>query len=79
MLSCSRTDIHNTVCGKHGILIVFHHKHRISQIPKVQKCLQQLVIVLLVKTDAGLVQDIGNSYQTGADLGGKADSLSFSS
>ena len=35
MFSRSGSDIHNTVRGPHGILIVLHHQNAVSQIPQV--------------------------------------------
>lgn len=37
VFSCSRSDIHNTVRSQHGIFVMLHHQHGISQISKVQK------------------------------------------
>ena len=40
--------------------------------------LKKLVIIPLMESDAGLVQDIGHSHQAGAYLGGQADALGLS-
>ena len=40
--------------------------------------LEKLVIVPLVKTNAGLVQNVGHAHQPGSALSGKADSLGLS-
>ena len=37
--------------------------------------LKELVIIPLMESDAGLVQDIGHSHQAGAYLGGQTDAL----
>ena len=54
---------------------MLHHDHGIAQIPQVLQGAQQLVVVPLVQADAGLVQDIADPHQAGADLGGQADAL----
>ena len=79
MFSGSRPDIHNIIGCPHGILIMLHNKNRISQIPQVQQSRKQLVIVPLMKADAWLIQNIGHSHQTGADLGCQTDPLGLSS
>ena len=75
MLSGSRPDIHDTVGRTHGIFIMLHHKNGIAEIPQMQKRLQQLVIIPLVKSDTRLVQNIGNADQAGTNLGSKTDTL----
>ena len=78
MFSGSRPDIHNIIRRPHRILIMLHNKNRISQIPQVKQSRKQLVIVPLVKTNTWLIQNIGNSHQTGANLSCQTDSLSLS-
>ena len=75
MFSGSRPDIHDTVGRTHGIFIMLHHKNGIAEIPQMQKRLQQLVIIPLVKSDTRLVQNIGNTDQAGTNLGSKTDTL----
>ena len=75
MLSCSGTDIYYIVCRKHGVFIMLYDNQRISEISQVFQCCQELVIIPLMQSDTGLVQDVGNSHQTGTDLGGKPDPL----
>ena len=64
MLSCSRPDIHNMICCKHGVFIMLHYNQCISQIFQIPKGIQQLVIIPLVQADTGLIQNIGHSYQS---------------
>ena len=71
------TDIYDIIRCQHGILIVFHHYQGIAQIPKILQGIQQLVVVSLVQTDTGLIQDIAHAYQSGTDLGRQADTLCF--
>ena len=78
MLSCSRPDIHNAVCSTHGILIMFYNDQTVSQITKLHQRTEKPVIVSLMKSDTGLIQNIGNTYQTGADLCCQSDTLCFS-
>ena len=70
-------DIHDMVRSQHGILVMLHHDQRITQIPQVLQGIQQLIVVPLMQTDAGLIQNIAYPHQTGADLRRQADSLCF--
>ena len=56
---------------------MFHHDHSISQIPQATQCPQQLVIVSLMKSDTGLIQNISNAYQPRTDLSCQTDTLGF--
>ena len=68
VLPCAGPDIHNPVCGAHGILIMLHHEHRVSKIPEMLQRPEQLVIVPLMQAYARLIQYVGNSNQSRADL-----------
>ena len=54
---------------------MLHDNQGVSEIPQIFECRQKLVIVPLVKADAGLIQNIGHAHQAGTDLGCQADSL----
>ena len=73
------TNIYDIIRCQHGILIVFHHYQGIAQIPKILQGIQQFVIVSLVQSDTGLVQDIAHTYQSGTDLSRQADTLCLTS
>ena len=61
--------------GIHGILVVLHHDQRVSQISKVSQRRKEFIVVLLMKADGRLIQDVQNPGQTGADLRCQADAL----
>ena len=69
------TNIYDIIRCQHGILIVFHHYQGIAQIPKILQGIQQFVIVSLVQSDTGLVENIAHAHQSGTDLGRQADTL----
>ena len=71
------TDVDQVVRRPHGVLVVLHHQQGVAQVPQVLQRRQQLVVVPLVQTDGGLVQDIQHPHQAGADLGGQADPLAL--
>ena len=75
MLSRSGPDVNHHIRGAHRILIMFHDNHRIAQITQMEQGAEQLVIVSLVQSDRRLIQNIGNTHQSGADLCGKPDPL----
>ena len=78
MLPGTGTDIHNTVRCTHGVLIMFHHDQGITQITQMTEGIQQFIIISLMQTDTWLIQNIGNTHQTGTDLGSQTDTLSLS-
>ena len=75
MLPGSRTDIHDVIRRQHGILVMLYHDQRIAEIAQMLQSGKQLVVVPLVEPDAGLIQDICHSDQSGTDLGRKPDPL----
>ena len=54
---------------------MFYHYQSIPQIPQVLQGIQQFVIVSLVQADAGLIQNIAYTHQSGTDLGCQTDTL----
>ena len=58
---------------------MLHHHQRISDISQVFQRRKELSVIPLVEAYAGLIQDIGNSHQPGADLGRQPDPLGLSS
>ena len=77
MDSCAGTNVNNIICGAHGVLIVLHHNQRIAQIHHLAQSMEQLVVVPLVQTNGGLVQNIEYPHQRGTDLRGKPNALAF--
>ena len=75
----SRADIHHTVGRADRILVMFHHDQAVSQIAEAHQRPEQFVIISLVKTDAGLVQNIGDPHKAGPYLCRQADPLGLAS
>ena len=59
----ARTDIHNVVSRKHGVLVVLDHDQRVAEVTQPLKGREQLVVVALVQTDGRLVEDIQHAHQ----------------
>ena len=59
----ARTDIHNVVSCKHGVLVVLDHDERVTEVAQPPQGRQQLVVVALVQTDGRLVKDIQHAHQ----------------
>ena len=70
-------DVDEVVGGAHGVLVMLHHQEGIAQVPEVFQRGQELVVIPLVQSDGGLVQDIEDPHQGRADLGGQADALAL--
>ena len=73
-----RADIHDKVRFADHLLVMFHHDHRIAQIPQTFQGFNQPPVIPLVQPDTGFIQDIQNPHQRRTDLGGQADPLRFS-
>ena len=79
MFSGTRANVNHTVRRTHGIFIMFHHNQTVTKIPKPHQCSEKLVIISLMKSDAWLIQNIGNSHKAGTNLCCKTDSLRLAS
>ena len=69
------SDIHDVIGGAHSILVVLDNDDCVPHVTQIFERMQELVIVALVKTYAGLVQDVADADETGADLSRQADAL----
>ena len=77
--SGARPHVDDMIGGLNGITVVLYHQDGISQRLYAQQGLQQFAMVALMKTDAGLIQDVHHAGQGAADLGGEADSWRLAS
>ena len=59
----ARTDIHNVVSCKHGVLVVLDYDERVAEVTQPPQGRKQLVVVALVQTDGRLVEDIQHAHQ----------------
>jgi len=54
---------------ENGLLVVFHHNHRVAGIAEALQCMNQFEVIVLVQADTRLIKDIEHPYQLGSDLG----------
>ena len=77
VLAGAGAQVHHVVRGQDGLQVVLHHQHGVAQVAHLLEGVQQLLVVPLVQADAGLVQDVHDALELGADLGGQADALAL--
>ena len=75
VLACAGAYVHDAVGGQHGVLIVLYDNQSVAQIPEMLQRAKKLIVVPLMQPDAWLIQNVGDAYQAGADLGSQADPL----
>ena len=78
MLARPRAHVDDVVGRAHGLLVVLHHDDGVAQVAQPQQRVDEPPVVALVQADGGLVQDVEDAHQTGADLGGQPDALGLS-
>ena len=71
----ARTHIQHVVGRADGVLVMFNHDHGVAQVTQVGEGGQQTIVVPLVQTDGGFIEDVHHTHQAGADLTGQADAL----
>ena len=67
------------VCGAHGVQVVFHDNHGVSEVPQALHRGEEPVVVPLVESDGGFVKDIEDSHESRADLACEPYALRFAS
>ena len=70
-------NVYDKIGGAHGVLVVLHHDQGVAQIPQMLQRPQQLIVVPLVQTDGGFIQNIQHAHQRRTDLGGQPDPLAL--
>jgi hypothetical protein len=59
----SGSQVDHMIGGANGVFVVLHHQHRIPQVAKLPQGVQQLLVVPLVQTYRGLVQNVKHTHQ----------------
>ena len=75
VLAGARADVDEVVGGAHRLLVVLDHDHGVAEVAQALERGDQLRVVALVQADGGLVEDVEDADQRGADLRGQADAL----
>ena len=75
VLAGAGAEVDQVVGGHHRALVVLDHDHRVAEIPQAVQGRDQLLVVALVQADRGLVEDVHDADQAGADLGRQPDPL----
>ena len=73
----TRSDVHDMIGGKHGVVVVLHDDERIAQVAQALHGRDEHVVVALVQSDGRLVEDIQHPDQRRADLRCKTDALAL--
>src|SRR5438105_3561893 len=75
VLSGAGTDIHDPVRGPDRLLVVLDHQDRVPDVAHAEEGADQSSVVALMKADRGFVEDVEDTHQARADLGGEPDAL----
>src|SRR6185312_11280645 len=79
MNASSRAEIHDVVRFENRFLVVLDDDHGVADVAQCLESPEQPPIVALVQSDRGLIQDVHDTGESGADLAGEADALRFTS
>ncbi len=75
VLAGAGTDVDDPVGGADGVLVVLDDDEGVAEVLEADQGLDQALVVALVQADRGLVEDVEDTDETGADLGGQPDPL----
>ena len=72
-----RPHVHHVVGLEDGLGVVLHHHHGVAQVPQHLQGIEEFLGIPGMQADAGLIQDVEDAAELGADLGGQPDALAF--
>src|SRR5688572_11815059 len=75
MIPGFRPNINQVIGSQHNILIMFYHQNTITNITEISQCIDEPVIIPLMQTNRGFIQNISNPLQLRTDLCGQPDPL----
>ena len=75
VLAGAGAEVDDVVGGADRALVVLDHDHRVAEVAQPRERADQLLVVALVEADRGLVEDVEDADQAGADLGREPDPL----
>ena len=75
VLAGARAEVDDVVGGADRALVVLDDDHRVAEVAQPLERADQLRVVALVQADRGLVEDVEDADQAGADLGREPDPL----
>ncbi len=75
MLAGARPDIDHPIGALDRLLVVLHHDDRVAQVAQLHEGVDQPAIIPLMEADGGLIQNVEDAHQPGADLSGEPDAL----
>ena len=73
----TRPHVDHEIRGADRLLVVFDDDDGVADVAQVGQGLEQAFVVALVQADGGLVQDVHDADQAGADLAGEPDALAL--
>ncbi|MCY1236705.1 hypothetical protein D9M72_493750 [compost metagenome] len=73
----SGPDVDYPVGFLDGVFVVLHDDERVAEVAQAGQRFDQAVVVALVQADGGLIQNVEDTHEAGADLGCQADALGF--
>ena len=75
VLAGAGTEVDDVVRRADRALVVLDHDHRVAEVAQALERPDQLLVVALVQTDRGLVEDVEDADQARPDLGREPDPL----
>lgn len=77
MDSCAGSHVDDVVCVSDGFFIMFHDDEGVAQVTEALQGLDEFFVISLVETDGGLIKDVKDAHEVGADLCRESYALGF--
>ena len=77
VLAGAGAEVEDVVGLADGVFVVLDDEDGVAEVAQVFERVDEALVVALVQADGGLVEDVEDAAEAGADLGGEADALAF--
>ena len=68
-------EVQQIIRRKHGVHVVFNHNDRVADVAEFAESGEQTVVVTLMQSDAGFVENVKHADESAAELSRQTDSL----
>src|SRR5699024_9041405 len=77
VLTGTGADVDDEVGRIDRVLVVLDHEDRVAEVAEAQQRVDEAPVVTLVEPDRRFVENVEHAHETGTDLAGEPDPLSF--
>lgn len=70
-------DIHYLISMSHDIFVMFDDDDGVTEVDELSEIVDEETTITWVKSDRGFIEDVGDTFESSADLSRETDTLRF--